>query len=427
MEVFTNPARELWSEICRRPQISGNELDSAVREILKQVRDSGDDAVRELTLRFDKASVTTLRVSDQEIANATASLSFPLKEAIEVAASNILKFHLAQLPQEIRVETMPGVTCWRKAKPINRVGIYIPGGTAPLFSTVLMLGIPASIAGCAEIILCTPPDENGNVHPTILYAAQKVGIKKIFKSGGAQAVAAMAYGTQSIPKVDKLFGPGNQFVTKAKQLLMETGLAIDIPAGPSEVLVFADSSADPEFVAADLLSQAEHGSDSQVMLVLSDDSMLSTIRQFLSQQLNKLPRKQVAEKAIVNSCVVIIPDITTAVHFINEYAPEHLIINVREPDDIVNEIRNAGSVFIGNYSAEALGDYATGTNHTLPTNGYARAYSGVSVETFMKYITYQHVTETGIKNIGPIVEEMADAEQLYAHKNAVRVRLQKLN
>lgn len=426
MNVYTNPAKETWSELTVRPSMDLDFLESTVTNILNRVKKSGDAALKELTLQLDKVEITQLAVSTHEIENAVTTLSPALKEAIVIAQRNIEKFHAPQVREFTKIETMPGVTCWRKSVPIERVGIYIPGGTAPLFSTVLMLGTPARLAGCKEIVLCTPPDSAGNIHPAILFAAQLVGITKIFKVGGAQAIAAMAYGTETIPKTYKLFGPGNQYVTMAKQLLNKEGVAIDMPAGPSEVLVLADESGDASFIAADLLSQAEHGPDSQVMLVLLDANKLSEIQQELQQQLSSLPRQAVAEKALQNSRVVTFTDQTTALEFVNEYAPEHLILLLQNEEEAANQIINAGSVFLGNYSPEAAGDYASGTNHTLPTNGYAKSYSGVSVDSFMKIITYQKLTKEGIKNIGPSVETMAEAEQLIAHKRAISVRLAKL-
>jgi histidinol dehydrogenase len=349
-----------------------------------------------------------------------------LQRAIRTAASNIEKFHAAQKRESVPIETMPGVSCWRKSVAIDKVGIYIPGGSAPLFSTVLMLGIPARLAGCREVVLCTPPDENAKVNAAILFTARLVGITKIFKVGGAQAIAAMAYGTESIPSVYKIFGPGNQFVTKAKQLITEEGVAIDMPAGPSEVLIIADDSADPSFVAADLLSQAEHGEDSQVILVVDSEEVIAPIQQEIERQIQTLPRKAIAERSLVNSRVILIEDRSEAIAFVNEYAPEHLIINTRDAEKIVSSIINAGSIFIGNYSPEAIGDYASGTNHTLPTNGYAKAFAGVSLESFIKHITYQKVTKEGMKKLGPAVEQMAEAEQLVGHQMAVKVRLDSL-
>jgi histidinol dehydrogenase len=426
MKIYDNPERSKWKQLCERPQLELDFLESAVRNILNRVKKSGDDALRELTLQFDKVNVSELAVTEKEIDAAVKSLSDDLKKSIEIAASNIRKFHNAQKRDDLKIETMPGVLCWRKAVPISRVGIYIPGGSAPLFSTVLMLGVPAKLAGCEEVVLCTPPDKNGNINPAILFAANLVGISKIFKAGGAHAIGALAYGTDSIPNVYKIFGPGNQYVTKAKQMVTEEGIAIDMPAGPSEVLVLADAVANPAFIAADLLSQAEHGEDSQVMLVLNDHSLIGAIQREIEKQLDVLPRKSIAEKALANSRVVVLAKETDAIDFINEYAPEHLILNTKKADLYVDKIANAGSVFIGGYSPEAAGDYASGTNHTLPTNGYAKAYAGVSLDSFMKYITYQQISEQGIRLIGPVVEKMAEAEQLIGHKNAITVRLQTL-
>ena len=426
MKIFNNPAKETWSELVQRPQIELSFLESSVRNIINRVRKSGDQALRDLTLQYDKSTVETLLVSNSEINEAEKTLGEDLKQAIRVAANNIEKFHAMQRREVVEIETISGVRCWRKAVPIQKVGIYIPGGSAPLFSTVLMLGTPAKLAGCREIILCTPPDKDGKINSAILFAAQLVGTTKIFKVGGAQAIAALAYGTESIPSVYKIFGPGNQYVTKAKQIVTEDGVAIDMPAGPSEVLVMADTTAEPSFVAADLLSQAEHGEDSQVTLVLLDESMLPAIQKEIAAQLLQLPRKSIAEKALASSSVVIFKDRKTALAFVNDYAPEHLIINLKNMDEIASEVVNAGSVFLGNYSPEAIGDYASGTNHTLPTNGYAKAYAGVSLESFMKYITFQQLTAEGITNLGPVVELMAQAEELIGHKMAVKVRLDKL-
>lgn len=423
MEVFRNPLPETWSTLIKRPEIGLEFLDGTVRNILTRVKKSGDSALFELTRQFDKVEINKLQVSEKEINEAETKLSIELKAAIETAARNIEKFHSAQKQQITIIETTPGISCWRKGVPITKVGIYIPGGTAPLFSTVLMLGIPARLAGCEEIILCTPPDNAGNINPAILYTASTIGIKKIFKVGGAQAIAAMAYGTESIPKVSKVFGPGNQFVTKAKQMVNNEGTAIDMPAGPSELLVMADETAKASFVAADLLSQAEHGEDSQVILVVTEESILSDVQRELKKQLSNLPRKDIAEKALANSRVISFDSMQRATDFVNAYAPEHLIINTINADSLAEQIVNAGSVFIGNYSPEAMGDYASGTNHTLPTNGFAKAYSGVSLESFMKYITFQKATEDGIRNLGPTIEYMAEAENLEAHKRAVSIRL----
>lgn len=426
MKAFINPSSETWPKLCQRPEADLESLENSVKDILNQVKRSGDQALRELTKQFDKADLQSLEVNAEEIRLATTSLPDDLKQAIQIAAANIEKFHAAQKQTLYPVETMPGVTCWRKAVAIEKVGIYIPGGTAPLFSTVLMLSIPARLAGCKEVILCTPPDKGGNINAAILYAASVTGITKIFKVGGAQAIAAMAYGTRTIPKVYKIFGPGNQYVTKAKQLVSQQGVAIDMPAGPSEVLVLADESANAGFVAADLLSQAEHGEDSQVMLVVNKESLLKSIQSEIENQLNNLPRKSIAEKSLQHSKAVCLSDAQQALDFINEYAPEHLILAVKNADAVAEKITNAGSVFIGNYSPEAIGDYASGTNHTLPTNGYAKASAGVSLESFIRYITFQKLTEEGLKTLGPVVEKMAEAEGLTGHRNAVTIRLEAL-
>jgi len=427
MKITINPSRSQWNALCTRPQLGLDFLEGAVRNVLNRVKKSGDEALRELTLQFDQVKLNSIAATTEEIERAQKELPEELRHAINTAASNIRKFHEAQRREIVQVETMPGVTCWRKGVAIDKVGIYIPGGSAPLFSTVLMLAIPAQLAGCREIILCTPPDKSGSVNAAILYAASLAGVTRIFKAGGAQAIAAMAYGTETIPSVYKIFGPGNQYVTKAKQLVTEEGIAIDMPAGPSEVLVFADETASPAFVAADLLSQAEHGEDSQVMLVLKSAAMAQQIQSELEKQLAVLPRKAIAKKALTHSNTVVFENEQEAIAFINHYAPEHLIINTANPDEIAEQITNAGSVFLGNYSPEAIGDYASGTNHTLPTNGYARAYAGVSLESFIKYITYQKLTKEGLQKLGPVVEVMARAEQLEGHKNAITIRLQSLN
>lgn len=427
MNIFDNPPKDSWKKLCERPQLDLNSLTHVVTDILNQVKNSGDKALKELTLKFDKTAIESLLVEESEIKSAEKNLTKELKSSIQTAADNIRKFHAAQSHDILTVETMPGVTCWRKASPIEKVGIYIPGGSAPLFSTVLMLGIPANLAGCKEIILCTPPGRNGKINDAILYTAHLVGITKIFRVGGAQAIAAMAYGTESIPQVYKIFGPGNQFVTKAKQQVNEHGVAIDMPAGPSEVLVIADETADPSFIAADLLSQAEHGGDSQVMLVVSKNVSLTKIQDEINAQLSKLARREITARALLNSRAISFDDERIAIDFINEYAPEHLIINTENPERIADKITNAGSVFLGEYTPESAGDYASGTNHTLPTNGYAKAYAGVSLDSFTKYITFQKISKEGIKNIGPVVEQMAAAEFLDAHKQAISIRLKKLN
>ncbi|MBT1685097.1 histidinol dehydrogenase [Dawidia soli] len=426
MKTYTNPTPDTWAELCQRPQLELEFLESSVRNVLNRVRKSGDEALLELTAQYDKVQLASLEVGAAEIEAAGRALPEALKDAIRTAAANIEKFHAAQRRDVLKVETTPGVHCWRKGVAIDKVGIYIPGGSAPLFSTVLMLGIPARLAGCREIVLCSPPDKTGAINPAILFAAAHVGIKRICKVGGAQAIAAMAYGTPSVPKVYKIFGPGNQYVTKAKQLVQEEGLAIDMPAGPSEVLVMADETAEPAFVAADLLSQAEHGEDSQVMLVLNDARLLAPVEAEIERQLTQLPRRDIARKALANSRAVVLADRQQALDFVNTYAPEHLILNIARADAVAGAVINAGSVFIGNYTPEAMGDYASGTNHTLPTNGFARAFAGVSLESFMKYITFQEVSAAGIRALGPVVERMAEAEQLEAHKMAIRVRLDKL-
>ncbi len=423
MKIITNPSREQWKSLCQRPQMELDFLESAVRNILVRVKNSGDLALKEITAQYDKVSLTNLEVTEDEIVKAVNSVPENLKEAIRAAARNIEKFHIAQKREVTPIETMPGVVCWRKGVPIEKIGIYIPGGSAPLFSTVLMLGIPSRIAGCKEVILCSPPGKDGQINAAILFAAQLVGIQKIFKVGGAQAIAALAYGTDSIPSVSKIFGPGNQYVTKAKQIVNQEGVAIDMPAGPSEVMVIADDQANPVFVAADLLSQAEHGTDSQVVLVTSSETFVKKVVAEIDKQVEKLPRKEIAKEALQNSLAIVINSNDDIISFANEYAPEHLIVNTSDCDTLSDKIVNAGSIFIGPYSPESAGDYASGTNHTLPTNGFAKAYSGVSLESFLKYITYQKISKEGISLLGPVVETMAEAEQLSGHAEAVRVRI----
>ncbi len=427
MRIEIDPKKESWNELCERPSIQRDQLEDLVGGILSDVKENGDEALIRLTAKFDGSELDSLKVSEQEISKAEAVLSEDLKEAIKLAKQNIEKFHSSQKETVERVETVPGVVCWRKNIGIEKVGLYIPGGSAPLFSTILMLGVPANLAGCKEIVLTTPPDQNGEINPAILYTASLVGVTQIFKVGGAQAIAALAFGTESIPQTYKIFGPGNQFVTKAKEMVQMNGVAIDMPAGPSEVLVIADETCDPEFVAADLLSQAEHGADSQVILLTDNETVLKNIEMALADQLEKLPRKEVAEKALEFSRLIKLKDITECVKFSNEYAPEHLILASANAQNWIDGITNAGSVFVGNYSCESVGDYASGTNHTLPTNGFARNYSGVSFDSFVRKVTFQQLDETGIKNIGPAVELMADAEALFAHKNAVTLRLKKLS
>ena len=423
MKVFINPKKESLSQILQRPTFDSVALEETVSNILTNIATGGDAAVKQYTEQFDQVTLAKTRVGLSEINAAINVLDEDLKVAIQQAESNIEAFHSVQKEPIKEVETMPGVRCWRKSVGIQKVGLYIPGGTAPLFSTILMLGVPARLAGCKEIILCTPPRKDGTVHPAILYAANLVGVTRIFKIGGVQAIGAMAYGTETVPKVDKIFGPGNQYVTAAKQLIQRNGVAIDMPAGPSEVMVVADETAIPAFVAADLLSQAEHGVDSQVVLVSTTEAILTAIHKELTRQLNKLPRKNLASKALENSCAIVVADRKNILEIIDKYAPEHLILSIDEAVEMAARVTNAGSVFIGNYSPESVGDYASGTNHTLPTNGFAKAYSGVSLDSFCKKITFQELTKEGIKNIGPTVELMAEAEDLIAHKRAVSIRL----
>lgn len=426
MKTFKYPERSTWKELCRRPELELEFLESAVKNILHRVKVSGDSALREITAQLDKAQLSSLSVSSEEFSRAEDALSPKLKSAIRSAAANIEKFHASQRRPIDKIETTPGVVCWRKPVGIDKVGIYIPGGSAPLFSTVLMLGIPARIAGCGEVILCTPPDSSGRIHDAILFAAKLTGITKVFKAGGAQAIAALAYGTESIPAVSKIFGPGNQYVTKAKQMVNLEGTAIDMPAGPSEVLVVADKQANPSFIAADLLSQAEHGADSQVVLATDDESILAGVDAAIQRQLETLPRKAIAAQALQQSLAVLLRSKEEIIDFVNAYAPEHLIINTSDYNSLAEQIINAGSVFLGPYSPESAGDYASGTNHTLPTNGYARAYGGVSLESFTKYITFQELSKQGILELGPVVEQMASAEMLEGHGASIRVRLNEL-
>ncbi|MBN8861673.1 MAG: histidinol dehydrogenase [Sphingobacteriales bacterium] len=425
MNIISNPQRSDWDALLKRPAFDSRSLESVVLPVLNAVKENGDKALLEFTTRFDKVALTEMQVMPGETEEAESLLGDDLKAAIIQAKQNIHLFHSRQLQSPEKVETMPGVTCWRKSVGIEKVGLYIPGGSAPLFSTVLMLGIPAAIAGCREIILTTPPGREGRIHPAILFAAQQAGITRIFKAGGAQAIAAMAYGTESIPAVFKIFGPGNQYVTCAKQLVQRDGVAIDMPAGPSEVCVLADETANSGYIAADLLSQAEHGPDSQVLLVTTSAKLAPEVMKAIETQTLALPRKQIVEGALQHSKVIIVKDIQEAVAIVNAYAPEHLIISCVNDEAVAEKIVNAGSVFLGNYSPESAGDYASGTNHTLPTNGYARAYSGVSVDSFVKKITYQKLTRGGLSGIAPVIIRMAEAEGLEAHANAVRVRMGK--
>ncbi len=427
MQLYLHSDPEKWPEILARPALDLAQLEAPVNAILQEVATRGDDALLDFTAKFDGVRLAELAVSKEEIALAAEQLPVELRTAIQTAKSNISQFHAAQQETPLVIETMPGVRCWRKSVGIERVGLYIPGGTAPLFSTVLMLAVPAQLAGCKEIVLCTPPQKDGTVHPAILYAAQLAGVERIFRVGGAQAIAAMAHGTESIPATYKIFGPGNAYVTVAKQLVSRLGVAIDMPAGPSEVMVVADETADPDFVAADLLSQAEHGADSQVVLVTYSAQMARRIIKATEEQLANLPRREFAAASLKNSSALVVSTPEKAITLINVYAPEHLILSVDNPEELAAGVINAGSVFMGHYTPESVGDYASGTNHTLPTNGFARAYSGVSLDAFVRKITYQQLTKEGLQNIGPTVETMATAESLVAHQRAVSIRLAKLN
>ena len=425
MKLYSYPEKKRWPEIIQRPVEENTSLEKIVKKIIQKVKVKGDKAVCKYTRDFDGVKLKNFIVTEKEIANAESLVSDNLKQAIQQAKKNIERFHAAQKEEIIMIETLPGVICWREAVAIEKVGLYIPGGSAPLFSTVLMLGVPARLAGCKEIILCSPPSKNGCIHPAILYAAHLCGITKIFKAGGVQAIAAMTYGTESILKVCKIFGPGNQYVTMAKQMVQQQGVAIDMPAGPSELLIIADETAVPEFVAADLLSQAEHGPDSQVILITTNKSIAKNVREEIKKQLKKLPRKEIIITALQNSKLVITKSVTEAMDFSNLYAPEHLILACTDAKKVSKQVISAGSVFIGNYSPESAGDYASGTNHTLPTNGYAAMYSGVSLDSFCKKITYQELTKEGLENISNTTIVMAEAEGLMAHKNAVSIRLKK--
>jgi histidinol dehydrogenase len=426
MNKIYNPKPETWSVILQRPTKTVDDIEATVKEIFKEVQKKGDAAVAKYTSLFDGAIIENIEVSKSEMEFAIASISTELKEAIQLAKGNIKKFHTAQKTNTVSVETIEGVNCWQEKRPIQKIGLYIPGGTAPLFSTVLMLAVPAEIAGCNEIVLCSPPDKNGLINPAILYTANLCGVTKILKVGGIQAIAGMTFGTESIPKVYKIFGPGNQFVTVAKQLATQFGVAIDMPAGPSELLIVADDTAIPAFVASDLLSQAEHGADSQVILVSTSKQLIDAVEEEIKIQIAVLPRKGIAEKAIANSKLIYVENDTIALELINEYGPEHFIICSEFDDFYSNGVHNAGSVFIGNYTPESAGDYASGTNHTLPTNGYAKNYSGVNLDSFTKAMTFQKISEKGIQNIGKAIEIMAEAEGLQAHKNAVTLRLKSL-
>ena len=426
MEIIKYPNPDEWNKLIKRPALDVSSLFGTVQKVLDEVRTQGDEAVKKYGEQFDKVKISDLLVSETEINEAETLVDAELKQAILIAKNNIEKFHEAQKFNGNRIETTTGVTCWQKAVAIEKVGLYIPGGSAPLFSTVLMLAIPAKIAGCKEIVLCSPPNKEGKLHPAILYAAKIAGVSIIAKVGGIQAIAAMAYGTESVPKVYKIFGPGNQYVTAAKQLVSLKEVAIDMPAGPSEVEVIADKNANPEFIAADFLSQAEHGPDSQAILVTTSEEIVEPVVKAVQEQLEKLPRKEITKKALLHSRIIVLKDDAEVIRFTNQYAPEHLIIQTNNYDFIADQITNAGSVFMGAYTPESAGDYASGTNHTLPTNGYASSYSGVNLDSFIKKITFQEITKEGIRNLGNTIEVMAAGEQLDAHRNAVTIRLSSL-
>jgi histidinol dehydrogenase len=426
MNITRLPEEQTWATLLQRPVINAADLFEKVHAIIDAVKVGKDKALIDFASKFDGVVLSNLLVSEQEFTTAIASVSTELKAAIGVAKKNIELFHTQQKESMNKVETMPGVTCWRKSIAIDKVGLYIPGGSAPLFSTILMLGIPARIAGCGELVLCTPPDKSGNIHPAILYTASLLGITKVVKAGGAQAIAAMTFGTESVPAVYKIFGPGNQFVTAAKQLVTQFGVAIDMPAGPSEVAVIADANADADLIAADLLSQAEHGGDSQVVFITHVEALLSKVEKAVEEQVALLPRKEIALKAIQNSKLILVSTMDEAFKMSNAYAPEHLILHLDDAEVWGEKVVNAGSVFLGAWTPESAGDYASGTNHTLPTNGYARAYSGVSLDSFVKKVTFQHISKEGLQNVGPAVEVMAENEELFAHKNAVTLRLKKI-
>lgn len=426
MNIIRYPRKEEWSSLLERPHRDASQLRETVKTVLDKIQAEGDAAVKAFELQFDKVALDSLAVSDAEMKEAEALVPAELKEALVLAHANIEKFHASQRFEGEKIETAPGVVCWQKSVPIEKVGLYIPGGTAPLFSTVLMLATPAKIAGCRDIILCTPPNREGKVHPAILMAAKVAGVNRIFKAGGVQAIGAMAYGTESVPKVSKIFGPGNQFVMAAKQQVSLHEVAIDMPAGPSEVAVVADDTANPAFVAADLLSQAEHGADSQAILITTSEALAQKVDEEVSRQLDLLPRKELVQQSLNHSKVILVKDVDEAVDITNDYAPEHLILAVDDYMAFAERVVNAGSVFLGNYSCESAGDYASGTNHTLPTSGYAKAYSGVNLDSFCRKITFQELSAEGIRSIGPAVEQMAAAEQLDAHKNAMTLRLQSL-
>jgi histidinol dehydrogenase len=426
MKVIKYPKKETFADISIRPEIERGALEMAVVTILEMVKNDGDVALKQYSKQFDKVSIENFRVTPEEFDTAINNVPNDLKDKIKIAQRNIEKFHTSQLQPEQIVETSPGVRCWRKSSPIDKVGLYVPGGSVPLFSTLLMLGIPARLAECEEIIVCTPPAKNGSVDSTTLYIAHKLGIKQVFKVGGAQAIAAMAFGTDSIPNVYKIFGPGNQYVTVAKQLVQMEGVAIDMPAGPSEVAIIADQYAHPAFIASDLLAQAEHGPDSQVLLVSIDETLIDQVQDHLQLQLKTLPRREIAEKALINSKILLVEDLETAMELINIYAPEHLILSVSDPHTLSSQVKNAGSVFLGPFTPESAGDYASGTNHTLPTNRYARMYSGVSLDSFLTTITFQQISAEGLQQLGPVVQKLAETEKLKAHSFSVEIRLDQI-
>ncbi|MBN2520501.1 MAG: histidinol dehydrogenase [Bacteroidales bacterium] len=426
MEIIKFPEKNKWKEILQRPILKTEDIDRIVIDILNDIKRNGDKAIFKYTAKFDRVDLSVLQIKNEEIEKAILNVDEGLKKSIKIAKNNIEKFHTSQKTERKIIETTKGVKCWQKAVPIEKVGLYIPGGTAPLFSTVLMLGIPAKIAGCEEIILCTPPGKDGQINPVILYTAKLIGISKIFKIGGIQAIAAMAYGTETVPKVYKIFGPGNQYVTAAKQIVSRSEVAIDMPAGPSEVAVLADNMANPAFIVSDLLSQAEHGADSQVLLFTIEERIIEPVLSELEKQLKLLPRKDYAKKSLKNSKIILVKDKEEMIEMVNEYAPEHLIISMKNYNEIAERIINAGSVFLGNYTPESAGDYASGTNHTLPTYGFARFYNGTNLDDYVKKITFQEISKEGLKNLGPVIEKMAEAEDLFAHKNAVSIRLKNI-
>lgn len=422
MKVYKDMPKDEWEQLCARPAIKSDDLEALCEEVFDAVQKDGDKAVLSYTKKFDSVELESLVMSAATIDELARKISTQLKNAVDMAYENIKKFHKSQKLQPKQIETTDGVMCWQESRPVEKVGIYVPGGSAPLISTVLMLGVPAQLAGCKEVVLCTPPNKDGLINSAICYAAQKVGVTKIAMVGGIQAIAALTCGTKSVPKVEKIFGPGNQYVTAAKQYAMKYGVAIDIPAGPSEVMVVADDSAEPSFVAADLLSQAEHGPDSQVVLVTTNVTIFEKVRQELSTQLNRLPRKDIAEAALNNSFCIVLSDLNDCIDFANTYAPEHLILSINDSEALAKKVNNAGSVFLGNYSPESAGDYASGTNHTLPTGGWAKSYGGVSLDSFIKKVTFQQLTKSGLEKLGPAIEELARAEGLQAHARAVTIR-----